>query len=293
MQTITVTGESNISYKVLKDYHSTAHALYDYLLQDNQPVEVDYVFDIDIEANDIEEAKKVFMDYLKRLNNLGVINHSGHLVYITQNIIDNEGSYISEEAILNDKVLPHLESLQRLLTIQNKNEYGNLRFEIGSITDGNNDFDYYTRIQDPTVIKEAVATTILTLFGVVKGKSDEYSYDIANTLSKIKGHPTLEEISLLTTKASSVSTKKFKTQLLYTIASTLHRYLNDWSLLNPDKVFITNDQARVIYQTLKIHNLLTVTHEIERDEINYTRMLLTNRIGDLTMLGQITGSINL
>lgn len=285
MQVITITGASEISYEVLKDYHSTALAIYDLRIKQKQPLSIEYVFDIDVQANDVDEAKDMFLSYAHKLNKLGVATHIGYLVFLTQAIRDNEGSYISTTAPLNNKILPDLESLQRLLKIQEGGDFRHMYIEFTSSIEGNKVFDNYTRIQDPNIYKQILSTTITTLFESIKSNSHLYSFDVATTLAEIEGLPTLNDLESLIAKASSVNANRFNAQLLYTISLTLLNYLNEWSPLNPAKVLMTNDELRVIYQTLKIHNLLNVSHDLERDALNYIRMLITNRIGAAPMLG--------
>lgn len=285
MQTITVTGASDISYEILKDYHSTALAIHDIRKQQNQDLSIEYIFDIDVQANDVDEAKELFLNYAHKLNDLGVASHIGYLVFLTQAVRDNEGSYINNEVPLNDKILPELESLQRLLTIQNTGDFKHMQLEFTSSRFANREFDSYTRIQDPEVYKQILSTTIKMLFESIKSKSHLYSFDIATTLEKIEGLPTLNDLDNLVAKASSVNTTRFNAQLIYTISLTLLKYLNEWSPLNPEKVLMTNDELRVIYHTLKIHNLLNVSHDLERDALNYVRMLIKNRKDTASMLG--------
>lgn len=285
MENIIVTGASQISYEVLKDYHSTALAIHDIRKLQNQDLSIEYIFDIDVQANDVDEAKEMFLNYAHKLNDLGVASHIGYLVFLTQAIRDNEGSYIHNELPLNDKILPELESLQRLLRIQNTGDFKHMQLEFTSSRFANKEFDSYTRIKDSDVYKQILSATINTLFESIKSKSHLYSFDIATTLEKIEGLPTLNDLDILVAKASSVSANRFNRQLIYTISSTLLKYLNDWSPLNPEKVLMTNDSLRVIYQTLKIHNLLNVSHDLEGDALNYVRMLLKNRRDTASMLG--------
>jgi len=166
-----------------------------------------------------------------------------------------------------------------------------MQLEFTSSRFANREFDSYTRIKDPDVYEKILSATIIALLEQVKSRSHLFSFDIANSLSKIEGLPSLKDLDDLVVRASSVTAKSFNGQLLYTISSTLLKYLNDHSPLNPDKVSMTNDSLRVIYHTLKIHNLLTTSHDLERDALNYIRMLITNRRNEATMLGKIVGNL--
>lgn len=291
MQDITVTGASDISYEILKDYHSTAQAIYERRKELNQDLTIEYLFDLEIQATSIDEAKEVFLTYAHKLNDLGVALHIGHLVYLTQAVRDFEGSYIKDVAPLNNAILPELESLERLVRIQNTGDIKHMQLEFTSTRFANKEFADYTRIKDSKVFETVLSTTITALFESIKSKSHLYSFDIANTLDKVQGSPSLADLDNLVAKASSVTAKSFNGQLLYTICATLLKYLNECSTLNPEKVSMTNDSLRVIYQTLKIHNLLTVSHDLERDALNYIRMLITNRRNETTMLGTISRSL--
>jgi hypothetical protein len=291
MDNIIVTGASEISYEILKDYHSTAQAIYERRKKLNQDLSIEYLFELDIAATSLEEAKEIFLSYAHKLNDLGVALHIGHLVFITQAIRDFEGSYIIDVAPLNETILPELESLQRLLRIQASGDFRHMQLEFTSSRFANREFDSYTRIKDPDVYEKILSATIIALFEQVKSRSHLYSFDIANMLSKIEGLPSIQDIDNLLIKASSVTAKSFNGQLLYTISSTLLEYLNDHSPLNPEKVTMTNDSLRVIYHTLQIHNLLTASHDLERDALNYIRMLITNRRNEATMLGRLVGEL--
>lgn len=73
MQTVTVTGAGPLSYKILKDFHSTAQAIYEYRTDNSQNVEEeDHHYEIDIMAKDEPDAKEIFLDYIRKLNELGV-----------------------------------------------------------------------------------------------------------------------------------------------------------------------------------------------------------------------------
>ncbi|AMQ01723.1 hypothetical protein AY601_4903 [Pedobacter cryoconitis] len=288
MPLITVTGGCLISYKAIKDYHFSAQALYEEKLKQALPLEEDFTYEILMDVESEKEAKQVFLDYIGKLNDLGIAHHAGHLAFITQSLIKFEGNYINDDAVKNDLVIDDLKLLERLLIIQRDEAYETLNLEFTSKKGiDNKKFEHYCLISNKPFIKATVASAINSQFEIIKSKSYSYSFDIANSLSTIK-EPSVENISNLVTKASAVSMKPFKMQLLYTVCLTLRRFLNDWSLLNPNNAEFPSDQARVIYYTCKIHGLLSVTHDVERDALNYTRMLLKNNSNIKPMNGIIT-----
>jgi hypothetical protein len=63
---------------VLKNYHSTAQAIYQRRNELNQEQSLEYVFDLEIAATSLEEAKEFFLAYANKLNELGVAPHIGH-----------------------------------------------------------------------------------------------------------------------------------------------------------------------------------------------------------------------
>lgn len=277
MNIVTISAANTISYEVLKNYHITAVAIYDERVKQDQATVQEYVYDLHIKANTIEEGKQVFMDYLHKLNGLYVAQHAGFLAYITQHIVKFEGSYISEEASVNDFLHGELEVLLKLLQIADKKEYRTLNLQVSSRSFSDSEFYGYLNIVNPDVIKAAVLSTIESQFKSIKDNVNLYSFGISQYLYKIE-QPSLSNVNELLRQVAPVTTKAFKAQLVYTVAITLLKFLNEWSTLNPNKAAMTNDQLRVIYHTCKLHNLLEVDHEgHDPSEVNYMRSVLTNK----------------
>ena len=287
MSIITVTGNGQISYSILKDYHFSAEAIHKIRAKQSLSMEEEWSYEIDIEAESTQEARDIFLTYIKKLNELGVANHTGHLIYITQSINKFEGNYINDEAVLNDLVSNDLVTLGKLLKMQDNAKYDLLNLEFTSKQGySNSEFEEYSKINHPEVIRNVIAASIDSLFNLIKSNAPSYPILVAARLKCID-KPNIDDIQQIIEQTSAVKRSKFETELLYTVCATLHSYLNDWSPLNPNGAHLTNDQIRVIYQTCKMHGLLKVTHDVELDALNYIRMLLKNNSGNKTMLGII------
>ncbi|HKG07188.1 MAG TPA: hypothetical protein VKB19_12050 [Pedobacter sp.] len=277
MNIVTISASQTISYEILKSYHVTAQAIYDARIRENHSPVQEYEYELYIKAHSIEDGKQIFMDYLHKLNDLHVAQHAGFLAYITQHIVKFEGNYVSEEASVNDFLHGELEVLFKLLTIADKKNYKTLNLEVSSRSISNSDFSGYLNILNPDVIKATILSAIEAQFQSIKDNIHLYSLGINESLYGIE-QPTLSNINQLLTHVAPVTTKAFKAQLLYTVAVTLLKFLNEWSVLNPNKVAMTNDQLRVIYRTCKLHNLLEVEHDgHDLSEVNYMRSVLTNK----------------
>ncbi|MCX2481043.1 hypothetical protein OQY15_18205 [Pedobacter sp. MC2016-15] len=278
MEQYIITIESSISYDILKNYHFTVKALYDtgnYKASDSL---TPYLFDLTVTAEDKEEAELLVFNYIQVFNRLEAIHQLGNVVFITQALMNNEGTYINTEAPKNDKALLELELLVNLLSIQEEKKSDSINIEITSKRESNNHFINYSKFNNPQVVQKLIDNMVITQFNHLKSMSDSYSFDISNRLSKIDV-PTLDAIKTMADQARSVSTKAFKADFLYTVCSTLRNYLTEYSHLNPDNKALTNDQARIIYTTCAIHGLLSVKHDVEVDALNYIRMVLKNKAG--------------
>jgi len=276
MQEFIITIESTVSYELLKDYHFTVKALYDTNYYDSYEQTTPYLFEVKVEAEDKAVAELLVFNYLKVFNSLESIHHVGNVVYITQALINNEGTFINTEAPKNDKALVELEPLVNLLSIKEEKKFDSINIEITSKTNSNSHFHYYSKFNNMEVLENMIDDMVTTQFEHFKSMAHLYSFDISNRLSSIES-PTLEIIKAMTDDASSVSSKAFKADFLYTVCLTLLDYLNTCSHLNPENRALTNDQARIIYATCKIHGLLTVSHDVEIDALNYIRMVLKNK----------------
>jgi len=288
MEEYIITIESSVSYEILKDYHVTVKALYDTGYYKSYDPTTPYLFELKVIAEDKAGAELIVFNYLKVFNALEAIHHAGHIVFITQALINNEGTYINTEAPKNDKALIELEPLVNLLSIKEGKKFDSINIEITSKTDSNQYFHYYSKFNDLEVVQKMIDNMVVTQFDHFKSMSDSYSFDISNRLSEIEV-PTLNAIQAMADQARSVSTKAFKADFLYTVCSTLLRYLNAYSHLNPDNRALTNDQARIIYATCKINGLLSVSHDVEVDALNYIRMVLRNNANTEPMNAVITG----
>lgn len=282
MQQYIITIESSISYDILKDYHFTVKALYDTGYYKASDSFTQYFFDLTVTAQDKEEAELLVFNYIQVFNRLEAIHQLGNVVFITQALMNNEGTYINTEAPKNDKALLELELLVNLLSIQEEKKSDSINIEITSKRESNNHFINYSKFNNPQVVQKLIDNMVITQFNHLKSMSDSYSFDISNRLSKIDV-PTLNAIKTLADQARSVSTKAFKADFLYTVCLTLRNYLTEYSHLNPENKALTNDQARILYATCKIHGLLPIAHVVENDSLNYIRMVLKNKEGTKPM----------
>jgi len=286
MNIVTLSATHTISYEVLKDYHVTAQAIYDTRLKQKQSLEVEFDYEIIVPAETKEGGEAVFIAYLKKLRDLGIYLHTGHLIYITQNILKFEGNYINDEAVSNDFVIGELEVLKQLLEIQAIGDYSNLKLDLNTRSKAPNHSELPIKIVNSSVIKSAVSAIIQNQFEYIKGNEHAYSLEFNEELITID-KPSLETTTTLIELAKRVKPKPFATQLLYTVCTTLLSYLNKWTTLNPDQVALSNDQAKVIYYTCKLHNLINLDHHIDKEITDYIRSVLNNNRGQHTMLASI------
>ena len=286
MQEVTVSAKGYISYTLLKNYHPSAQAIYEIRTEKDQPLEIDYEYEIDVMAEDEQHAKDIFIDYLKKLNSLGIALHAGNLAYLVKNIISGEGSLLYENAVENEKINGDLFILSKLLKIQEENQFEDLNLELTSKKFSNKQFLYYTKIRNEKLVKESVNVMINALFNEIKADYSLHTFQIWNLLSKIET-PTSENIQSLLSLTERINQKNFKGDLLYTICRVLLKYLDDNTSLNPDGVAMTEDQLRVVHSTCKLHGLLDRTHEIESEELNYLRTYITNRKTKPLMIAKI------
>jgi hypothetical protein len=276
MQDFNITVDSTVSYELLTKYHFTVKMLYDSGYYKSFDQITNYSFKLTVKAEDKEEAELLAFNYLSVFNNLEAIHHVGHVVFITQALINNEGQYINTEAPKNDKALIELEPLVNLLSIKEGKKFDSINIEITSKTDSNKYFDFYSKFSNINVLEKMIDGLVETQYNHFKSLAHEYTFDMNNRINQID-KPTLANIKMLADQAQSVSSKAFKADFLYTVCHTLLTYLNDCSHLNPDNRTLTNDEARIIYATCQMHGLLSVTHDVEVDALNYIRMVLNNK----------------
>jgi len=272
-----ITIESTVSYELLKDYHFTVRALWDNGNYTSYDPTTPYLFDLRVTADNKEEAELLVFNYLKIFNTHGAVHHIGNVVYITQALIEYEGSYIHTDAPKNDQALLALEPLLKLLVIKEEDKVGLINIEITSNKGySNKEFEYHSKFTDQQFKAKIIDEMIATQFDHLKSIAHTYSFGINHRLNSITT-PTLKAVSEMVDQASSVSSKAFKADFLYTVCLTILNYLNACSNLNPENRALTNDQARIIYATCKIHGLLSVAHDVENDALNYIRMVLKNK----------------
>lgn len=197
-----------------------------------------------------------------------------------------EGNYIHEEAVSNDLIRFSLQDLLKLLRLEESGDYEAFNMEISHKNYKNKDFQNYIRINDSSMIKSFIGKAIESSFEKIKSESFAYPYQLYISINAIV-KPTSSDIEFLLLDAGYINPKRFNTHLFYSICFVLKSYLNVNSDLNPENVFLTEDQARVIYYTCKIHGLLNVSHDLERDGLNYIRMVLNNNRHHEPMIGTI------
>jgi len=271
-----ITVDTKVSYELLRDYHFTVKALYDagnYKSYDNITPNLSK---LTVNAENKEDAELIVFNYLKVFNSLEAIHHVGNVIFITQALINHEGQYINTEAPKNDKALIELEPLVNLLSIKEEKKFDSINIEITSKTDSNKYFHFYSKFNNIDVLEKMIDDMVETQYNHLKSLAHEYTFDINHRLNNIE-KPTLASIQMLAKQVQSVSSKAFKADFLYTVCHTLLTYLNDCSHLNPDNRTLTNDEARIIYATCQMHGLLSVTHDVEVDALNYIRMVLNNK----------------
>ena len=283
-----ITIDTEVCYELLKDYHFTVKALYDagnYKSYENITPNLSR---LTVNAENKEDAELIVIEYLNVFNNLEVIHHVGNVILITQALIKHEGQYTNTEAPKNDKALLSLEPLFKLLMIKQENKLDKINVEVTRKDRRNKDFNYYTNFTDETFKAQLLDSMIRTQFEHLKNCANEYTFGISDRLEQIS-EPGIKIVKELLNQASKTSTKVFKRDLLYTVCVTLLKYLNEWSLLNTENKALTSNQAWIIYETCKIHGLLSGTHEVKVDALNYIRSVINNNIQIEPMNAMIEG----
>lgn len=277
MEDFIITIESTVSYELLKDYHFTVKALWDNGNYTSYEPITPYLFNLRVTADNKEEAELSVFNYLKVFNNHGAIHHIGNVVYITQALIEYEGSYIHTDTPKNDQALLALEPLLNLLVIKEEDKVGLINIEITSNKGySSKEFEYHSKFTDLNFNAKMIDQMIATQFDHLKSRAHTYSFGIKHRLDNTIT-PTVKAVREMMDQASSVSSKAFKADFLYTVCLTLLNYLNACSNLNPDSKAMTSDQARIIYNTCKIHGLISIEHEVKDQALNYIRMVLKNK----------------
>ncbi|MGM9476495.1 hypothetical protein ACS5PU_08690 [Pedobacter sp. GSP4] len=271
MPQVLVTGGSQITYEILKDFHTAAEGVYNIRKSKGQSLEEDYEFQVLLEAENEEEAKAIFIAHAEKLADLGVHLHIGHLAYITIYLKSIEGNFILEESTSYKILSSNLSLLTNLIKLQKCT--GKISLEITDNLVGK-EFEEYTKLRDEELISAALQGTIGALISAIKRDEHLVPFSLIEEVKNLK--PSLDDITALNRKLIVITNKAFNSQMLYTICKTLRNYLNTYSPLRHPTATLTNDQARVIYETCKLHGLINLPHEMDIEKINYIRSVITN-----------------
>lgn len=264
-----------ISYKVLSGYHFSAKMTYDNCLKRNQPFEVEYTHEIDIKADNIESAKQQFIDFAMRLDNYKIFYHLSNIAYIIQNWQRLEGNFIEEDSILHKDTKARVEQLIKVVELRD-NPQG-LILEVSHPTKKKDEVNYLKLI-DSDILSGALETSANLLLKKLKENENNIPFELIDEIKSIS-EPDLEKLNSLNSKLINTTDKAFNSGLVFTICETLRKYLNDQTELNPSGVFLTNDEARVIYDVCAMYNVISPNDDhMDFDKLNYIKAILRNGI---------------
>ncbi|KQS41748.1 hypothetical protein [Pedobacter sp. Leaf194] len=280
MQQVLVNGGGEISYKVLSEYHFTAKHIYESRTSENQPIDTNFEFDVIIPAMDLVHAEEIFTGYCNVIDGLCGRLHIGHLSYITSNIIEWEGNFVLADSMFHKVLRADISLLINLMNLKENTK--NLNLEISHVLKGR-DFDYFTKIQNPLIISGALSGAIDVLFNSIKHNYSSLPIELADQLRDVTT-PTISLLQQINLQLIDITEKAFRSQLLYTVCVSLRNYLKKHSPLTHPTANLTNDQARVIYETCKLHGLINLPHEMDIEKINYMRSIISNSTHQDTML---------
>lgn len=281
MGVITITAGGNINYELLKDYHFSAKAIHEHRISKSLPLITDYEFDLDIHAENLEEGKQIYGDYVKKLDGLKVLEHLPNINFITQHLKQFEGNYINHDNHLDKEAQNDISVLITLLKLQEQSN--DLIIEIKHKLFGK-DFDDYIELNQKNLIGCALEGLIKEQIKVINIKSQHYSFYIKEKITTID-LALLPSVQNLHNEVISITDKNFRSQFLFTVCNTLISYLSAHTSLNPANAILTNDMARVVYDTCKINDLIQIEHLVDLDKVNYIRAVIKNHLNTIPMNG--------
>ncbi|OWK71427.1 hypothetical protein [Pedobacter sp. AJM] len=264
-----------ISYKVLSNYHFSAKMTYENCLKRNQPFEVDYTHEIDIKAANIESAKQEFIDFAMRLNNHRIFYHLSNIAYIIQNWQRLEGTFIEEDSTLHKYTKARVEQLISVVKLRDRPQ--GLILEV-SHPKKKKDEENYVKLIDPDILSAALQASANLLLKKLKEDKNNIPFELLDELKAIS-EPDLEKLNSLDSKLINTTDKAFNSGLVFTICETLRKYLNEQTELNPSGVFLTNDEARIIYDVCIMYRVIIPNEDhMDFDKLNYIKAVLRNGI---------------
>lgn len=274
MNIYTLDHTGMISYEILSKYHFSAKMIYENCLKRNEPVEVNFTHKINIEANNEEEVKEQYYDYANRLNDLGIFYHLSHIGYLIENLVRLEGSFIEEDSILHKYIKANVEELIKIIKLRD-NPQG-LVIEVSRKAHQKNQ-DNYIKLSNPKLVVDTLNMAAKGLINKIQQEENHIPFELIDEIKALK-EPDLDQLNKLNDKLINITDKAFKSEFLYTVCETLRKYLNEQTTLNPSGAFLTNDQARVIYDACKLFGLIVPKDPdtMDFDKINYIKAILRN-----------------
>lgn len=276
MPIFNITAGADISYSILRNYHVFAQIECENRLANGLDLgEEDYEFSVQIDSKDELSAKELFIEEITKLNDLGIVHHLGYLMYISKNIVSHEGAYVECELPFDRLLVKHLDDLEKLLFL--KGDCSNIHADFVHKS-FNKDFEGYLSVNNESLLQKFIALAIDSQIQAIHENPQWVHYEI-NGVNIQQLHNDLNLVKDIKIKLSKFKESTFRLSLLYTIVKTLADYLTENSPLNPNSNVLTNDMARAIYIICKLNNLITITHEMEIEKINYIRAVLNNKKG--------------
>lgn len=272
MEVYTWEHEGLISYEILSKYHFSAKAILDICLKNNKPVEVNFKHEVNYEASNIEEANETWQAYLLKLNEFNLVYHAAHIGYLVKNLVEFEGSFVNEESNQNKYLKSSIQQLIRLGNLMDNAK--SVTIEITHKVNGK-EFDDYTKLTDSAIISDTLKAAISSQLNSIKQEEHLIPFELLEDIRQLT-EPNIDKLKAIDAKLINIKDKAFLSAFTYTVAEKLRNYLNNESPLKHDTAFLTNDQARIIFEVCKFYSIGNFHHEMDYDKINYVKSIFKN-----------------
>jgi len=272
MDIYTLDHTGMISYEILSKYHFSAESILKMCKERNEPFEVNFKHEVNIAANDHDEAKQKFVDYLIRLKDLGVFYHAAHIAYLIKNMVEFEGNFIEQDSQLHKQLKFKIEQLIQIIKLRDNPNSINMEFTHKSY---GKDFEDYLALSDPIVVSASLNSAGHALLNKIKQDVNSIPFELIDEVKNLSDLD-IDKLSELNDKLISIKDKVFTSEFIYTVCKTIRNYLNEESNITHPTAFLTNDQARVIYEACSVYGILNVSHDMDYEKINYIKAVLNN-----------------